>query len=117
MEYAEKGNLKDFLMSNRPKLNSAAVNNTTSYSGYERPISNSVAGGIDLRYVMCWSKLDYFFVIFILCSRRMLKMCYEVSLGMEFLASRKCVHRDLAARNVLVTKDIQMKIADFGLAR
>ena len=47
----------------------------------------------------------------------MLKMCCEIGRGMEFLAGRKCVHRDLAARNVLVTKDLEMKIADFGLAR
>ncbi|XP_039352173.1 fibroblast growth factor receptor 3-like [Mauremys reevesii] len=42
---------------------------------------------------------------------------YQVSHGMEYLASQKCIHRDLAARNVLVTEDNVMKIADFGLAR
>ncbi|KAL9972286.1 hypothetical protein ACROYT_G018569 [Oculina patagonica] len=42
---------------------------------------------------------------------------YQVSRGMAFLASKKCVHRDLAARNILVGDNYVMKIADFGLAR
>uniref|UniRef100_A0A8C4Y742 Fibroblast growth factor receptor 3 n=1 Tax=Gopherus evgoodei TaxID=1825980 RepID=A0A8C4Y742_9SAUR len=42
---------------------------------------------------------------------------YQVSCGMEYLASQKCIHRDLAARNVLVTEDNVMKIANFGLTR
>lgn len=36
---------------------------------------------------------------------------------MQYLASKRLVHRDLAARNVLVGENLEMKIADFGLAR
>ncbi|XP_050777439.1 fibroblast growth factor receptor 3-like [Gopherus flavomarginatus] len=42
---------------------------------------------------------------------------YQVSCGMKYLASQKCIHQDLAARNVLVTEDNVMKITNFGLAR
>uniref|UniRef100_A0A6Q2YT05 receptor protein-tyrosine kinase n=1 Tax=Esox lucius TaxID=8010 RepID=A0A6Q2YT05_ESOLU len=42
---------------------------------------------------------------------------YQVSKGMDFLASNNCVHRDLAARNVLICEGKLVKICDFGLAR
>lgn len=52
-----------------------------------------------------------------LTSEAQLKMCLEVCLGMEYLASNKFVHRDLAARNVLIASDYECQVADFGLSR
>ena len=63
--------------------------------GYERPISERPS--ISLRQLLSFAR--------------------QISKGMEFLSSKKCIHRDLAARNVLVAKDYVVKIADFGLAR
>ena len=39
------------------------------------------------------------------------------SIFQEYVTSLGYVHRDLAARNVLVGKDLNVKIADFGLSR
>ncbi|CAL8081488.1 unnamed protein product [Orchesella dallaii] len=42
---------------------------------------------------------------------------FQISRGMEYLASRKVLHGDLAARNVLLAEDNIVKICDFGLAK
>ncbi|VDK51721.1 unnamed protein product [Cylicostephanus goldi] len=41
---------------------------------------------------------------------------YEISCGMRYLHSMKCVHRDLAARNCLISSNGVVKVADFGLS-
>ncbi|XP_044155132.1 mast/stem cell growth factor receptor Kit isoform X2 [Bufo gargarizans] len=47
----------------------------------------------------------------------LISFSYQVSQGMNFLASKNCIHRDLAARNILLTHGRITKICDFGLAR
>ena len=84
MEYAEHGNLRDYLRSKRELLSSQ---------------SDEIVAGNTVTL------------------RDMLRIAWQVSRGMQFLASKKCVHRDLAARNVLIAKDLVVKVADFGLAR
>ncbi|CAL8357482.1 unnamed protein product [Merluccius merluccius] len=47
----------------------------------------------------------------------LLGMCLDVSEAMAYLESSKIIHRDLAARNCLVSKNNEVKVSDFGMAR
>ena len=47
----------------------------------------------------------------------LINFAYQISRGMQFIHSKRLLHRDLAARNVLLTKDLVVKIADFGLSK
>ncbi|CAL8071978.1 unnamed protein product [Calicophoron daubneyi] len=48
---------------------------------------------------------------------RLVQMLCDVCAGMKYISEKGYVHRDLAARNVLVGKNVQCKISDFGMAR
>jgi tRNA A-37 threonylcarbamoyl transferase component Bud32 len=48
---------------------------------------------------------------------QLLKFCCEIADGMKYLSNKGFIHRDLATRNVLLDKNLQCKIADFGLSK
>lgn len=41
----------------------------------------------------------------------------QILSGVDFLHCNRVVHRDLKPQNVLVSGDLKIKIADFGLAK
>ncbi|KAM9734742.1 LOW QUALITY PROTEIN: fibroblast growth factor receptor 1b, partial [Menidia menidia] len=101
VEYASQGNLREYLRARRP-----AGSEYWTGSG-----SQNRVGVLDRVWApdRVWTEP--------LGGLELVSAAYQVSRGMAYLASKKCIHRDLAARNVLVTEDGVMKIADFGLAR
>ena len=52
-----------------------------------------------------------------LALREKVQLCYEMAKGLHAIHSAGIIHRDLKPDNILVSKDREIKIADFGLAR
>lgn len=106
VEYAELGNLRDFLRDHRPTLSAPTTSTSTgsSSTSYESCPKTSIT--IEEKTTeTCLSLSD------------LVSFSLQVCRGVEFLASKMCIHRDLAARNVLVCHDRVLKVADFGLTR
>nr|XP_043624748.1 probable LRR receptor-like serine/threonine-protein kinase At1g53430 [Erigeron canadensis] len=77
---------------------------------YEYLVNNSLAralfGKVDQRLNLDWAKRQ--------------KICIQVARGLAYLHEEsrlKIVHRDIKATNVLLDKDLNAKISDFGLAK
>ena len=51
------------------------------------------------------------------CANTLTRMITQIANGMTYLSSKNFIHRDLATRNCLVGKEMQVKIADFGMSR
>ncbi|XP_050544021.1 vascular endothelial growth factor receptor 1 isoform X2 [Daktulosphaira vitifoliae] len=52
-----------------------------------------------------------------ICTHDLICWSFQISRGMDYLASRKILHGDLATRNVLLAEDNIVKICDFGFAK
>ena len=45
------------------------------------------------------------------------RFLFQIASGLKYLYSKKIVHRDLKPQNILVAKNFQLKISDFGFAK
>merc|ERR1712087_534628 len=45
------------------------------------------------------------------------RFAYQLCRGIEFCHANRIIHRDIKPQNLLINKDLQLKLADFGLAR
>lgn len=60
--------------------------------------------------------VDYTLSKFIQDYKHIYHLLKQLSIGLEYLHKQKIIHRDLKPDNILVTKDLVLKIADFGMS-
>ena len=134
LEYAENGNLRDFLrnyqtfyLDEQQSSNSfenkqlqQTGDNYYSDSGSTSPLTNQDLHQKIIRMDSGQKKTNYtYFQVnkLKLTDAHLLEFSYQISQGMYYLHEKQVLHRDLAARNILLEHNLSVKIADFGLAR
>jgi FMS-like tyrosine kinase 1 len=124
VEFCCFGNLQDFLQSHRRSFKNQIVDDKivvaveddvnqagTSQSSYvAMPEMASDKGAINMDVLIDGSRI-------FINTTNLVSWSYQISNGMDYLATRKIIHGDLAARNVLLCHDNIVKICDFGLAK
>ncbi|KAJ8024538.1 Tyrosine-protein kinase ABL2 [Holothuria leucospilota] len=53
---------------------------------------------------------------YMLTGLQKVNIAHQISIGMVYLSSTRYFHGDLAARNILINKNMEVKISDFGLS-
>lgn len=108
LEYAQFGNLRDFLRNYKfHQASSLGLNSSQKPENLKLGQNNHQNE----------ENFKYFKSGFSLTDSHLATFGLEITSGLEYLHSKSVVHRDLAARNILLTLDLTIKIADFGLAR
>lgn len=100
-EFMELGDLNMFLRQNSPDRLAGGSSN---------PSLNMCVGGAGAGGKPAAGKST-------LSTQQLVCMAMDVAAGLDYLAQNHFVHRDLATRNCLVSRNLQVKISDFGLSQ
>lgn len=50
-------------------------------------------------------------------NEEIVNIAYQIALGLQVAHKKNIIHRDIKSQNILITKDLEVKITDFGIAR